>query len=76
MRAVAVRRSPLIPYRSISDLPMTSVNRRAKVIMITAMVDEAVKEAAVAAGAFGFVQKPAAPDALIATIKQAWLETT
>jgi DNA-binding NarL/FixJ family response regulator len=55
---------------------ITRVNPQAKVIMITAMVDEAIKDAALAAGAIAFVHKSAAPDDLIAAIKQAWRETT
>jgi DNA-binding NarL/FixJ family response regulator len=55
---------------------ITRNNPGAKVIMITAMVDDAIRSAAMAAGAFGFVHKSAAPDDLIAAIKQAWIETT
>jgi DNA-binding NarL/FixJ family response regulator len=55
---------------------ITRNNPRAKVIMITAMADDAIKEAALAAGAFGFLHKSAAPDDLIAAIKEAWMQTT
>ena len=55
---------------------ITRNNSSAKVIMITAMADDAIRDAALAAGAFAFVHKSAAPDDLIAAIARAWSETT
>ena len=49
-------------------------NPRAKVILMTGMVDEAIAEEAVAAGAAGFFPKFASGDELLAAIKQLWTE--
>jgi DNA-binding NarL/FixJ family response regulator len=85
---VAAAAARLHPVVSVVDVNLPNVNGldacreitrnnpRAKVIIITAMVDDAIKNAAMAAGAFGFVHKSAAADDLIAAIKQAWSETT
>ena len=52
---------------------VTRNNPLAKVIVITAMADDAVRDEALAAGASGFVHKSAAND-LIATIQRVWVE--
>ena len=52
---------------------VTRNNPLAKVIVITAMADDAVRDEALAAGASGFVHKSAAND-LIATIQRVWAE--
>jgi DNA-binding NarL/FixJ family response regulator len=53
---------------------ITEANPRAKVIMITAMVDNGIREAAMTAGASRFVEKSAAGDELIVAIKQVWTD--
>jgi DNA-binding NarL/FixJ family response regulator len=53
---------------------ITEANPRAKVIMITAMVDTGIREAAMTAGASRFVEKSAAGDELIVAIKQVWTD--
>ena len=47
-------------------------NPRARVIVISAMIDEGITEAALAAGAASFVHKSAG-NALVAAIRQAWM---
>jgi DNA-binding NarL/FixJ family response regulator len=53
---------------------VTRNNPRVKVIVITAMTDDAIRDEAMAAGASGFFQKSAA-DQLIAAITQIWTES-
>jgi DNA-binding NarL/FixJ family response regulator len=81
--AAAARLEPVVSVvdvnlRNVNGLvacrEITRNNPRAKVIMITAMVDDAIRDAALAAGAFRFVHKSAASDDLVAAIKQAWTE--
>jgi DNA-binding NarL/FixJ family response regulator len=56
---------------------ITQANPRSKVIMITGLVDDALKEEALKAGASYFFQKAAAAsDDLVVAIKQAWSEST
>ena len=52
---------------------VTQNNPRAKVIVITAMADDAIRDEALAAGASGFVHKSAAND-LIVEIQRIWAE--
>jgi DNA-binding NarL/FixJ family response regulator len=51
-------------------------NPGARVIVITGMMDESVREAALSAGAAGFFHKTASADELIVAIRQAWTEST
>jgi DNA-binding NarL/FixJ family response regulator len=54
---------------------ITEADPRAKVIMITAMIDDGIRQAALMAGASRFVEKSAvAGDELITAIKQVWTE--
>ena len=53
---------------------VTRNNPLAKVIVITAMADDAVRDEALAAGASGFVHKSAAND-LIVAIQRIWAES-
>ena len=53
---------------------ITQNNPRVKVIVITAMTDDAFRDEALAAGASGFVQKAAAGD-LITAIRRIWMES-
>src|SRR5688572_8816444 len=55
---------------------ITQNNRHAKVIVITAMPDDGIKDEALAAGASGFVHKTAAADELIIAIRRIWTEST
>ena len=50
---------------------LTQENPRARVIVISAMIDDGITEAALAAGAASFVHKTAG-HALVAAIRQAW----
>ncbi len=54
---------------------ITQNHPRAKVIVITAMTDEAFRDEALAAGASGFFHKSAAAE-LIVAIKRIWTEST
>jgi DNA-binding NarL/FixJ family response regulator len=54
---------------------MTQHDPRAKIIVITAMADDAVSAAAIAAGASGFFLKSAASE-LVAAIRRIWTEST
>ena len=54
---------------------ITRTNPRAKVIVITCMIDDAVQEEALAAGASAFFHKAAAGTELVATIRRVWTET-
>jgi DNA-binding NarL/FixJ family response regulator len=54
---------------------ITRANPGAKVIVITGMLDEAIEDEALAAGAFGFFPKYAAADDLVAAVSRAWAET-
>ena len=84
-REVASAAALLQPVVIVLDLNLPSVsglevcrqitrnNPRMKVIVITAMADEAVRDEALAAGASGFVLKSAAND-LIVAIQRMWAE--
>jgi DNA-binding NarL/FixJ family response regulator len=54
---------------------VTRNNPRVKVIVITAMTDDAIRDEAMAAGASGYFNKSAA-DQLVAAIRQIWTEST
>ena len=54
---------------------ITQNNPRVKVIVITAMTDDAIRDEALAAGASGFFHKSAA-DELIVAIRRIWTEST
>jgi DNA-binding NarL/FixJ family response regulator len=51
-------------------------NPRARVIVISAMIDDAITKEAQSAGASSFFDKSAMGDELVLAIKQAWTETT
>ena len=51
---------------------ITAADPRAKVIVISAMLDEAMEEEAGAAGAFGVFSKFTGADVIVAAIKRAW----
>jgi len=55
---------------------VTRDNPRVKVIVITAMTDDAGMKAALAAGASDFLDKAAAADELIVAIRRTWTELT
>jgi DNA-binding NarL/FixJ family response regulator len=67
-----------LPHVSGLDVcrTVTQDNPRAKVIVITAMVDDAVRDHALAAGASGFFHKSAGSDELIVAIRRVWTELT
>jgi CheY-like chemotaxis protein len=81
---VAARAQPLVIVMDL-NLPkisgldvcreITQSNLRVKVIVITAMTDEADMKSALAVGASDFLDK-AAPDKLIVAIKRIWMELT
>jgi DNA-binding NarL/FixJ family response regulator len=54
---------------------ITRSNPRVKVIVISAMTDDAFRAEAVAAGASGFFHKAAAGDELIVAIRRIWTES-
>jgi DNA-binding NarL/FixJ family response regulator len=54
---------------------ITQNNSRVKVVVITAMTDDAFRDEALAAGASGFFHKSAAAD-LIVAIRRIWTEST
>jgi DNA-binding NarL/FixJ family response regulator len=54
---------------------VTRNNPRVKVIVITAMTDDAIRDEAMAAGASGYFNKSAA-DQLVAAIRQIWTGST
>ena len=64
--------------RDVSGLDVcrdvTRNNPRVKVIVITAMTDDAIRDEAIAAGASGYFNKSAA-DQLVAAITQIWTES-
>jgi two-component system invasion response regulator UvrY len=51
-------------------------NPRAKVILITGMIDETIRAEALAAGASGFVPKLAVGNELIVAIRRAWADAS
>ena len=51
-------------------------NPRAKVILVTGIVDETIRAEALAAGAAGFVSTLAVGPELIVAIRRAWAETS
>jgi DNA-binding NarL/FixJ family response regulator len=53
---------------------IVQANPRAKVILITVTIDEAIRAEAVAAGATGSVQKRAAATELLVAIRRAWAD--
>jgi DNA-binding NarL/FixJ family response regulator len=55
---------------------ITRNHPRARVILMTAMIDEAIMKAARSAGASSFFDKSAMGDDLVLAIKQAWTEAT
>jgi DNA-binding NarL/FixJ family response regulator len=55
---------------------ITQNHPRVKVIIITAMTDDAFRDEALAAGASGFFHKSAAGDDLIVAIRRIWTEST
>jgi DNA-binding NarL/FixJ family response regulator len=54
---------------------ITQSNPRAKVIVMTGVIDDAIREEVLAAGASGFFPKLAAGNELIVAIKQAWADS-
>jgi len=81
----AARLQPVIPVVDI-NLPNVSgldvcrrileMNPRAKVILVTALFDDQLRAAALAAGAAGFFSKLMAGDELIVAIRRVWMEAT
>ena len=55
---------------------ITATNPQVKVIVITAMTDDAIRGEALAAGASGFFDKSAAADDLVVAIQRIWTEST
>ena len=86
-REVADAATRLQPVVIVVDLNLPSVsglevcrqitqkNPRVKIIVITAMANDAVRDEALAAGASGFFDKSAA-DELIVAIRRIWTEST
>jgi DNA-binding NarL/FixJ family response regulator len=54
---------------------MTRTDPRAKIVVISAMADDAIRDEALAAGASGFLHKSAVNE-LIAAITRIWTEST
>ena len=54
---------------------ITQNNPRVKIIVITAMTDDAIRDEALAAGASGFFHKSAANE-LVVAIRRIWTEST
>jgi len=54
---------------------ITSANPRARVIVMTGMLDEAIAEQARAAGASAFFPKSSAGDELVNAVRRAWAES-
>ena len=86
-RAVAEAAARLQPVVILLDLNLPDVsgldvcrqitddNPRVKVIVISAMADEALRDEALAAGASGFFEKSAANE-LVVAIRRIWTEST
>jgi DNA-binding NarL/FixJ family response regulator len=55
---------------------IVQTNPRAKVILMTATIDEALRSEAVTAGAFGFFSKLKAANEMLDAIREAWAECT
>jgi DNA-binding NarL/FixJ family response regulator len=53
---------------------IVQTNPRAKVILMTAMIDEALRSEAITAGAVGFFSKLMAANELLDAIREAWAE--
>ena len=53
---------------------IVQTNPRAKVILMTAMIDEALRNEAVTAGAVGFFSKLMAANEMLDAIREAWAE--
>jgi len=51
-------------------------NPRAKVILMTATIDDALRDEAATAGAFGFFSKLMAANEMLAAIRDAWAQCT
>jgi len=86
-RMVAAAAARLQPVVIVVDLNLPDVsgldvcrqirdsNPRVKVVVISARIDEAIRDEALAAGASGFFEKSAANE-LIEAIKRIWTEST
>ena len=86
-REVAAAAARLQPVLIVVDLNLPDVsgldvcrqirdsNPRVKVVVISARIDEAIRDEALAAGASGFFEKSAANE-LIEAIKRIWTEST
>ena len=86
-RMVAAAAARLQPVVIVVDLNLQDVsgldvcrqirdsNPRVKVVVISARIDEAIRDEALAAGASGFFEKSAANE-LIEAIKRIWTEST
>jgi len=87
-REVADAAARLHPVVTIVDVNLPNVsgleacrrvlqgNPRAKVIVITAMLDETIRAEALAAGASDFVPKLAAGNELIVAVRRAWADAS
>jgi len=85
-REVADAAARLQPVVSVVDVHLPTIsgldacreilqsNPRAKVILMTAMIDEALRSEAVSAGAFGFFSKLMAANEMLDAIREAWAE--
>jgi two-component system response regulator DevR len=83
---VAAAAAKLQPVVVVLDVNLPNVNGldvcreitrnhpRARVILITAMIDDAIMKAALSAGASSFFDKSAMGDELVLAIKRAWTE--
>lgn len=58
------------------SMQITHDNPRAKGIVMSGMIDDTIREEALAAGASGFLHKSAAGTELIVAIKRVWTEST
>lgn len=84
--AVAATAAQLQPVVAVIDVNLPTIsgldacrsilqtNPRAKVILMTAIVDDALRSEALVAGAFSFVSKLMAPTELLDAIRNAWAE--
>jgi DNA-binding NarL/FixJ family response regulator len=55
---------------------IVQTNPRAKVILMTAAIDDALRDEAIAAGAFGFFSKLMAANEMLDAIRDAWAQCT
>jgi DNA-binding NarL/FixJ family response regulator len=67
-----------LPHVSGLDVcrQVTQEKPHVKVIVISAMTDDAIRDEALAAGASGFCQKSASANELIVAIKRIWTQST